>query len=323
MLLILSSRIQSEAPELDTTSNINRLKEAHMYLRCIAAAALLATFLSQGTLAGTIISDTDGRTISIDQVERVLDSAPPEYLKTLIESDDAVRSLLASLLKREKLLHAAEAKKLHEDPDVRALIEKSTQDILIKALKRNYIATLPAKDFTKVAHEYYITHTQEFTTPEQRKARHILVTFNTPEEKKASQATIKELRNRVESGEDFAALAKEFSADSSAQKGGDLGWIKPGKTVKPFETALFGLSKENPVSPVIETRFGFHIIKLEDVKPEHIKAFDKVKEALVAKEKQDYSKQQLKSYIEEVTSLQSPVINGELLDQIRAKYSAQ
>lgn len=82
-----------------------------------------------------------------------------------------------------------------------------------------------------------------------------------------------ELRTKAESvlaelksgKKDFATLAKEYSEDSSAVDGGDLGPIRKGLTVEPFENALFAL-KKGEVSGVVETEFGFHIIKAEDVK---------------------------------------------------------
>jgi peptidyl-prolyl cis-trans isomerase C len=288
-------------------------------------ATLLSTVLSiSSAFAGdAIISDTDLSSVTVEQVEQVLKSAPPEYLLSLIESDDTARSLLASLLKREKLLNAAKSKKLQDNHEVQALIEKSTQDILIQALKQDYVKTLPEKDFNKAAHEYYRAHDTEFTVPEQRKARHILLAIESPTEKEKKRTDIENIRDKLIKGEDFATLAKEYSEDSSAQKGGDLGWIAPGKTVKPFETALFSLTIENPISPIVETRFGFHIIKLDKIKPERTETFDDVKDKLIAKEKQGYINRRLGEYIDQVTTLNSPTINGELLDKIREKYSAQ
>lgn len=69
----------------------------------------------------------------------------------------------------------------------------------------------------------------------------------------------------VKSGKDFAAVAKEVSQDSSAAQGGDLGFMKPGQTVPEFDAALFSM-KKGQVSDLIKTEFGYHIIKVEEVK---------------------------------------------------------
>jgi hypothetical protein len=81
---------------------------------------------------------------------------------------------------------------------------------------------------------------------------------------KAARAKVEGLLARVRAGEDFAALAREFSEDpGSRAQGGDLGWFGRGVMVKPFEDAAFAL-KEGEVSGVVESPFGFHIIKVEE-----------------------------------------------------------
>lgn len=102
--------------------------------------------------------------------------------------------------------------------------------------------------------------------PEQIKASHILIRVApdaSDEEKVDARARIGELRKRAVSGEDFAGLARENSEDGSAPRGGDLGYFSRGQMVKPFEDAAFSLEGE-AISKVVETQFGYHIIKLVD-----------------------------------------------------------
>ncbi|HEX8852039.1 MAG TPA: peptidylprolyl isomerase [Pyrinomonadaceae bacterium] len=87
------------------------------------------------------------------------------------------------------------------------------------------------------------------------------------EQRKAGEAEARgkaeDVLKRARGGEDFSALAKEFSSDpGSKAQGGDLGWVARGKTVKPFEDAAFAL-KDNEISDIVESPFGFHIIKVE------------------------------------------------------------
>jgi peptidyl-prolyl cis-trans isomerase C len=101
----------------------------------------------------------------------------------------------------------------------------------------------------------------QFTTPEQRCVRHIL--FNKDQEQKAE-----DVKKELESGADFAKLARENSQDpGSAQKGGDLGCIGKGETVPEFEEAAFGAEQGEIVGP-IQTEFGYHIIQVTDIKPQ-------------------------------------------------------
>ena len=109
----------------------------------------------------------------------------------------------------------------------------------------------------------------QFTTPEQRCARHIL--FNKDQKQKAE-----DVEKQLEDGADFAKLAKENSQDpGSAEKGGDLGCLGKGETVPEFEKATFGAEQGEIVGPV-ETEFGYHIIEVTDAKPEQTRPLSEV-----------------------------------------------
>ena len=96
--------------------------------------------------------------------------------------------------------------------------------------------------------------------PEAMRASHILLKADTPEAKAAAKTKAGDLLTQIKGGADFAALAKQHSNDGSAPNGGDLGFFPRGQMVKPFEEAAFAL-KAGEISPIVETEFGYHIIK--------------------------------------------------------------
>ncbi|MBW1997433.1 MAG: peptidylprolyl isomerase [Deltaproteobacteria bacterium] len=132
------------------------------------------------------------------------------------------------------------------------------------------------------ARAFFDKNPQMFKEPEKVRASHILVKVGPgmDEAKKAeARKKIEKARERLSKGEDFAQVAREVSEGPSRTKGGDLGYFKRGQMVKPFEDASFAM-KPGEVSGIVETRFGFHIIKVTERKPEKIVSFEEVKEKL-------------------------------------------
>jgi peptidyl-prolyl cis-trans isomerase C len=129
---------------------------------------------------------------------------------------------------------------------------------------------------------FYDTNPQLFQQPERVKASHILIKVDesaTEEKKTEARKKIKELQQKVKNGEDFAELAKTYSEGPSAPRGGDLDFFGRGQMVKPFEEAAFSL-KPNETSDIVETRFGYHLIKVYDKQPAKTIAYADVKDRI-------------------------------------------
>lgn len=129
----------------------------------------------------------------------------------------------------------------------------------------------------------YEQMSDQLTTPEIRTASHILLAVNTnasDEEVDQAKNKIMELKSRIDQGEDFAGLAKEFSQDpGSAAEGGDLGEVERGMMVKAFETVLFAL-QPGEVSDPVKTQFGWHLIKLHEISGGKKQTFEQARETI-------------------------------------------
>lgn len=97
----------------------------------------------------------------------------------------------------------------------------------------------------------------------QTQARHILIKIDEVTSEERALTRLRDLRQRIASGEDFAEVARRYSDDASAPEGGDLGWLTPGETVPPFQQAMDALQPGELSEPVL-TQFGWHLIKVED-----------------------------------------------------------
>lgn len=130
------------------------------------------------------------------------------------------------------------------------------------------------------ARAYYDDNRLSYVVPEQREVSHILLEEGDTDEQTAQ---INDIKARVEAGESFADLAREFSDDvGSADLGGSLGVIAEGAMVPAFEEAAFALSEVGELSEPVETEFGVHLIRLDAITPETGKPYEEVKEDIIA-----------------------------------------
>jgi peptidyl-prolyl cis-trans isomerase C len=147
---------------------------------------------------------------------------------------------------------------------------------------------------------YYDENPDFFIKPEQVKASHILIKVApdaTDMQKAQARIEIAKINQKLKDGQDFAALAREFSQGPSSEKGGDLGYFGRGQMAKPFEEAAFALAPGN-VSETVETRYGYHLIKVFDKKPPSNIAYADVKDQLNQHLKRQKIDREARVYIE-------------------------
>ena len=167
-------------------------------------------------------------------------------------------------------------------PQYEAAVQQNGEEVIRNMVKLDLLRQKAAMKDIKVTEEEMKKYYDEYKP--KVKASHILVD---------DEKTAKEIKAKLDKGEDFAKLAKEHSKDpGSAENGGDLGWFGPGKMVKEFEDAAYAL-KVGEISQPVKSDFGYHIIKLTD--KEEKKSFEDMKEEIefeLKKQKLDPSKVQ-------------------------------
>ena len=154
------------------------------------------------------------------------------------------------------------------------------------------------------AKKYYDENPRRFESPEQVRASHILIKPDMsdpnadPNEAKAkAKAKAEELLKKIKAGDDFATLARANSACSSAARGGDLG-LKPRRTwARPFEEAAFKL-KVGQASNVVETQYGYHIIRVTDRKEPSRMMFEQAKDGIISELTRKRREEIAKEYID-------------------------
>ena len=182
------------------------------------------------------------------------------------------------------------------ESDVQAQIERgmAIQELIDKEV------TEKIKVSDEETKAFYDKNPQLFQQPEQIKASHILIKVqaDAPADQKAeARKKIEDVQQKVKKGEDFATLAKTYSEGPSGPKGGDLGYFRRGQMVKPFEEAAFSL-KPDETSEIVETQFGYHLIKVNDKKPAKNMTYAEVKDRLNEHLKKQKTDSEANAYIE-------------------------
>jgi len=177
------------------------------------------------------------------------------------------QNIREQLITFELLSQEAAKAGLDKTPETQTQLEMARQNILARAFQQNYLKTAQIKDETLRA-EYERVKGQ--VGDKEYKPQHILV---------EKEETAKEIIAQLKKGADFDKLAKEKSTDTgSKENGGKLEWSNVSSFVKPFSDAMVKLQKGEYTSEPVKSQFGFHVIKLEDVRPSKIPPFDDVKD---------------------------------------------
>jgi hypothetical protein len=225
----------------------------------VAAAPLAASCGNFGkamTAHTDVVARAAGKELKVDEAAEILAGVPglpvaPEHVASLAQlwTDYA---LLATAAAEDSTLAV-----LNLDELVAPEVERKTIGALLEASAK------PDTTFTDAELEQLWNS----EGPGQEvKARHVLLRYPgdaTPAQRDSVKKLAEQIRGRAAGGEDFANLARQYSSDGSAQQGGDLGWFSRNRMVPAFEQAAFAL-QPGQVSPVVESPFGLHVIKVDD-----------------------------------------------------------
>lgn len=181
------------------------------------------------------------------------------------DNDQLRKAIVERLIGFELIAQEAEKKGLTRNTDVLARIYMARQELLTNAYMNDYFKAHPIKEET-LRSEYNKVRSQR--GDKEFKARHILV---------EKEAEAREILDKLGKGEKFEDLAKVSRDPGSKDKGGELDWAVAGTFVKPFADALGKLEKGKTIDAPVQSQFGFHIIRLDDVRAAPFPTFEQAR----------------------------------------------
>ena len=205
---------------------------------------------------------------------------PEEMRGSVLSRPKTVSQIATNLYVRRVLANKAQAVGLESDPSVATALEIARDKILSDALLAKIDKESEPSDTVAEgqARNIYKAKPERFQAPEQVQVRHILIAGTGTVVRAQAEKVLEELK----AGANFEQLAKERSADpGSASKGGDLGLFARGRMVPEFDEAAFALKQPGDISGIVETKFGFHILKLDARRPAGIRTYEEVREELI------------------------------------------
>jgi peptidyl-prolyl cis-trans isomerase C len=221
---------------------------------------------SAALVASTAVFAQNIATVNGKPIPKAREDAWVEQLKKQGQQDTPQlrQQVKDQLIQREVFMQEVTKRGIAEKPDVKFQLDVQRQNALIQALMREELARNPVTDEQiKAAYE----EQKKSTGAREYKARHILV---------ESEAEAKDITAQLKKGAKFEELAKKAKDPGSAQRGGELDWAGAGAYVKPFSDAMVKLDKGQMTDAPVQSQFGWHIIKVDDVREAQFPPLDQV-----------------------------------------------
>ncbi len=268
-----------------------RIFSAIVFLAAVSAAA-------QQNEAQKPVAVVNGETITAQKLDQLYTRMGAQ-MRQQYEKAGGKPAFLDNYIKKRLLVQEALKAGFDKRPDVQADVEASKEAVIFDRYVRDVVSGSVVND--AAARQYYDQHSNEFATPERIHVRHIVVTATDagPGAKSKEQALeiIKALAGQLHESNfasrslkdpkaaeqlrinQFKQLARQYSEDASGANGGDLGWVTKGQLDPDFEAAAWALKPGMP-SGIVETKFGYHLILVDEKQSTGVESFQEAKASI-------------------------------------------
>ncbi len=289
--------------------------------KALAASVLLASLVAcnqptesaPASDSSPLLASAFGGQVTLQQIERELRHMNAEQRSRLLSDPAEFKKLVGVMLFQQRAVKVAEETGVLDD-EYRFILERDRQRSIARRLASDQYEAAQVPDLEEEALAYYHENPQLFTPTPRLSISHIQLNAPTPEDKARRKPEAEKLLKQIREGADFGRLATDHSEDFGRYSAGDIGFIKKGDMVDEFWDAAYAL-EEGQISDLVETRVGWHIIRLDKRGPSSRTPFEQAKDAIIARLEEEHKKKAVEDWVLRVAPPDDVEIQQDTLDQ--------
>lgn len=304
------------------------IKRASIFFIGLIAMASLPVAAQEKPETKVVVSD-GGTTVTQDELRYIIEHWGPELHQAAAHDPGDRIELLNQVLAIKKIAEQADDLTAEADGDLYWDLQMNIRQLKQRFMVKHYIENLEVPDMTDLAEERYETQKAKYAhVKEQRTSSHILVLCDPRKcDGEKEEKRINEVLAKLEAGEKFEDLAKQYSEDpGSKDKGGKFNlWMDEDSTKVDniYLKTVFKLEEAGDVSGVVRSQFGFHIIRLDGIKPAFDRPYEEVKSKIIADLETEYKQLSVKAYDDKFRFSDDYFIDNAAVDQLLAPYVSE
>jgi peptidyl-prolyl cis-trans isomerase C len=284
-----------------------------------SVVAMSATDIQSDT--SKVLASDAGFVITAGEFEYLLRSVAPNIRSEVHATDEARFELITSALASKKIMAQIESQNKTGNPDWFYRFRFAILDAVKELDEERFQSELVIPDLEKLAQERYRVSKQEIAqVPELRSVSHILLLCTEDCDREEKRSELQVILKQLQAGESFADLAIEYSNDpGSRQNGGRLSQpIKKDdeRVDQQFRDVVFGLKAADSLSGIVETRFGLHVIRLNEIIPPRLYSFEEVRQSLILEVEKRYRSDAYREYLLTMGPGEDFVIDYKAIDSL-------
>ncbi len=278
------------------------MQRLHMLLFIFVAAIFITSCSSSGD--AVIVAEYGQDHITYDELKEAYVKSLSEEEKNKAESQEEMKEFLDLYVNYKMKLRDAFVRGFPNDPEIQQEIDDYTKTVGIPYIQEKFIIEPGSKDLYE-------------KRKIEKRVSHILLRTDTLDVEKA-HTKIEELLDRIKNGESFEKIAYQYTEDEfSRPDSGDVYWLTAGQTVPEFDEVIFKMSKGEVYPEPVQTRFGFHLIKVTDEQPR----IHQVKARHILASYRNDATVDTAAALEKIKGIQEKLKNGEPFDELAKQYS--